>query len=81
MKYVIPGVMAGVISIYALIVGVIVGQSIVQPNTDCENAYSTYSGMATCVPACVAPYFRIGCLTMYRDCGRLWHSPGGYRGE
>jgi V-type H+-transporting ATPase 16kDa proteolipid subunit len=46
MKNVIPIVMAGVIGIYGLIVGVIIGQSIVQPTGDRENVYSTYTGMA-----------------------------------
>ncbi|GKY96194.1 hypothetical protein MPSEU_000579300 [Mayamaea pseudoterrestris] len=46
MKNVIPIVMAGVIGIYGLIVGVILGQSIVLPTSDRENTYSTYSGMA-----------------------------------
>jgi V-type H+-transporting ATPase proteolipid subunit len=46
MKNVIPIVMAGVIGIYGLIVGVILGQSIVQPTSDRENTYSIYTGMA-----------------------------------
>jgi len=47
MKNVIPIVMAGVIGIYGLIVGVILGQSITTPSSaDHNNTYSTYSGMA-----------------------------------
>lgn len=46
MKNVIPIVMAGVIGIYGLIVGVILGQSIVQPTLEQENSYSVYTGMA-----------------------------------
>lgn len=46
MKNVIPIVMAGVIGIYGLIVGVIIGQSILTPTSDRSNAYSTYSGLA-----------------------------------
>ncbi|CAJ1953452.1 unnamed protein product [Cylindrotheca closterium] len=46
MKNVIPIVMAGVIGIYGLIVGVIIGQSITKPSNDRENAYSTYTGLA-----------------------------------
>lgn len=46
MKNVIPIVMAGVIGIYGLIVGVILGQAIVQPTNDRENVYSTFTGMA-----------------------------------
>ena len=47
MKNVIPIVMAGVIGIYGLIVGVILSQAIVTPDsTSRENSYSIYSGMA-----------------------------------
>jgi len=46
MKNVIPIVMAGVIGIYGLIVGVILGQSILKPSSERNNAYSTYTGMA-----------------------------------
>jgi len=47
MKNVIPIVMAGVIGIYGLIVGVILGQAIVKPDSATrENSYSIYSGMA-----------------------------------
>lgn len=46
MKNVIPIVMAGVIGIYGLIVGVILGQAIVQPTNDRQNTYSTFTGMA-----------------------------------
>lgn len=47
MKNVIPIVMAGVIGIYGLIVGVILGQSITKPSSEnMTNVYSTYSGMA-----------------------------------
>ena len=46
MKNVIPIVMAGVIGIYGLIVGVILGQSVHTPNSSRENIYSIYSGMA-----------------------------------
>jgi V-type H+-transporting ATPase proteolipid subunit len=46
MKNVIPIVMAGVIGIYGLIVGVILGQSIHAPSNDRSNTYSIYSGMA-----------------------------------
>eukprot|EP00542_Grammatophora_oceanica_P018359 CAMPEP_0194028320 /NCGR_PEP_ID=MMETSP0009_2-20130614/2321_1 /TAXON_ID=210454 /ORGANISM="Grammatophora oceanica, Strain CCMP 410" /LENGTH=209 /DNA_ID=CAMNT_0038667673 /DNA_START=53 /DNA_END=682 /DNA_ORIENTATION=+ len=46
MKNVIPIVMAGVIGIYGLIVGVILGQSIQKPNGNRENIYSIYTGMA-----------------------------------
>ncbi|GAX22209.1 hypothetical protein FisN_19Lh273 [Fistulifera solaris] len=47
MKNVIPIVMAGVIGIYGLIVGVILGQAIPVPDsTTRDNVYSTYSGMA-----------------------------------
>lgn len=46
MKNVIPIVMAGVIGIYGLIVGVIIGQSIQQPDNSRQNAYSIYTGMA-----------------------------------
>lgn len=47
MKNVIPIVMAGVIGIYGLIVGVILGQAIVTPDSSSrENSYSIYSGMA-----------------------------------
>ena len=46
MKNVIPIVMAGVIGIYGLIVGVILGQSILTPSSERNNTYSTYSGMA-----------------------------------
>lgn len=46
MKNVIPIVMAGVIGIYGLIVGVILGQAIVTPTNDRNNVYSTYTGMA-----------------------------------
>jgi len=48
MKNVIPIVMAGVIGIYGLIVGVILGQSITYPDTNNGglNSYSTYTGMA-----------------------------------
>ena len=38
--------MAGVIGIYGLIVGVIIGQSVLVPTNDRENTYSTYTGMA-----------------------------------
>ena len=47
MKNVIPIVMAGVIGIYGLIVGVILGQAIQVPDSATrDNVYSTYSGMA-----------------------------------
>ena len=46
MKNVIPIVMAGVIGIYGLIVGVILGQAIGVPLNTRENTYSIYSGMA-----------------------------------
>lgn len=47
MKNVIPIVMAGVIGIYGLIVGVILGQAIGTPNSSTRaNTYSIYSGMA-----------------------------------
>ena len=46
MKNVIPIVMAGVIGIYGLIVGVILGQSISKPSNDRHNMYSIYSAMA-----------------------------------
>mmetsp|Transcript_125106 Transcript_125106/g.186897 ORF Transcript_125106/g.186897 Transcript_125106/m.186897 type:complete len:211 (+) Transcript_125106:145-777(+) len=46
MKNVIPIVMAGVIGIYGLIVGVIIGQSVTKPSLERENSYSTYTGMA-----------------------------------
>jgi F0F1-type ATP synthase membrane subunit c/vacuolar-type H+-ATPase subunit K len=46
MKNVIPIVMAGVIGIYGLIVGVIIGQAIPSPNTQRDNVYSTFTGMA-----------------------------------
>jgi V-type H+-transporting ATPase 16kDa proteolipid subunit len=47
MKNVIPIVMAGVIGIYGLIVGVILGQAIVTPDSASrQNSYSIYSGMA-----------------------------------
>jgi hypothetical protein len=46
MKNVIPIVMAGVIGIYGLIVGVILGQSITQPNGSRHNIYSIYTAMA-----------------------------------
>ena len=46
MKNVIPIVMAGVIGIYGLIVGVILGQAISTPSNDRENVYSTYTGLA-----------------------------------
>jgi len=46
MKNVIPIVMAGVIGIYGLIVGVILGQGIQTPNGERQNIYSIYSGMA-----------------------------------
>lgn len=47
MKNVIPIVMAGVIGIYGLIVGVILGQAIQVPDSSTrDNVYSTYSGMA-----------------------------------
>lgn len=46
MKNVIPIVMAGVIGIYGLIVGVIIGQSVSKPNNDRINSYSTYTGLA-----------------------------------
>lgn len=46
MKNVIPIVMAGVIGIYGLIVGVILGQSIVRPDNDRTNTYSSYTGLA-----------------------------------
>jgi len=45
MKNVIPIVMAGVIGIYGLIVGVIIGQSITVP-IERENTYSTFTGLA-----------------------------------
>lgn len=38
--------MAGVIGIYGLIVGVILGQAIQQPDNERNNTYSTYTGMA-----------------------------------
>lgn len=46
MKNVIPIVMAGVIGIYGLIVGVILGQGIGKPTNDRANTYSFYTGMA-----------------------------------
>lgn len=46
MKNVIPIVMAGVIGIYGLIVGVILGQSLNVPTGERNNTYSTYSGLA-----------------------------------
>jgi V-type H+-transporting ATPase proteolipid subunit len=46
MKNVIPIVMAGVIGIYGLIVGVIIGQSIIKPTNSRENVYSIFTGMA-----------------------------------
>eukprot|EP00547_Thalassionema_nitzschioides_P007874 CAMPEP_0194210922 /NCGR_PEP_ID=MMETSP0156-20130528/9185_1 /TAXON_ID=33649 /ORGANISM="Thalassionema nitzschioides, Strain L26-B" /LENGTH=209 /DNA_ID=CAMNT_0038938337 /DNA_START=67 /DNA_END=696 /DNA_ORIENTATION=+ len=46
MKNVIPIVMAGVLGIYGLIVGVILGQSIDAPTNDQYNTYSVYSGLA-----------------------------------
>lgn len=46
MKNVIPIVMAGVIGIYGLIVGVILGQAIDTPTNDNYNTYSVYSGLA-----------------------------------
>ena len=47
MKNVIPIVMAGVIGIYGLIVGVILGQAIGTPDSASrENSYSVYSGVA-----------------------------------
>lgn len=47
MKNVIPIVMAGVIGIYGLIVGVILGQAIVTPSSATRmNGYSIYTGMA-----------------------------------
>ena len=46
MKNVIPIVMAGVIGIYGLIVGVIIGQSVTQPSSAMENSYSIYTGLA-----------------------------------
>lgn len=46
MKNVIPIVMAGVIGIYGLIVGVILGQAIAKPTNARHNVYSTYTGMA-----------------------------------
>jgi V-type H+-transporting ATPase proteolipid subunit len=47
MKNVIPIVMAGVIGIYGLIVGVILGQAIHAPDSSNQhNTYSVYSGMA-----------------------------------
>lgn len=46
MKNVIPIVMAGVIGIYGLIVGVIIGQSVTRPDLSRENSYSTYTGLA-----------------------------------
>lgn len=46
MKNVIPIVMAGVIGIYGLIVGVILGQAINTPTNARHNTYSIYSGMA-----------------------------------
>ena len=47
MKNVIPIVMAGVIGIYGLIVGVILGQAIQVPDSSTrDNVYSIYSGMA-----------------------------------
>ena len=47
MKNVIPIVMAGVIGIYGLIVGVILGQSITTPDSaDRNNSYSVYTGLA-----------------------------------
>ena len=46
MKNVIPIVMAGVIGIYGLIVGVILGQAITKPSVTRHNVYSIYTGMA-----------------------------------
>jgi V-type H+-transporting ATPase 16kDa proteolipid subunit len=46
MKNVIPIVMAGVIGIYGLIVGVIIGQAIPSPSSQRDNLYSTFTGMA-----------------------------------
>mmetsp|Transcript_29187 Transcript_29187/g.32302 ORF Transcript_29187/g.32302 Transcript_29187/m.32302 type:complete len:220 (+) Transcript_29187:44-703(+) len=46
MKNVIPIVMAGVIGIYGLIVGVILGQAIEKPDNNNMNSYSVYSGLA-----------------------------------
>lgn len=46
MKNVIPIVMAGVIGIYGLIVGVILGQSIHAPDNTRTNTYSVYTGTA-----------------------------------
>jgi V-type H+-transporting ATPase 16kDa proteolipid subunit len=46
MKNVIPIVMAGVIGIYGLIVGVIIGQGVASPTNQRENVYSIYTGMA-----------------------------------
>lgn len=53
MKNVIPVVMAGVIGIYGLIVGVILGQSIQTPQNSRENVYSIYSAMAHVSVSCV----------------------------
>jgi ATP synthase proteolipid subunit len=46
MKNVIPIVMAGVIGIYGLIVGVILGQAIIAPTNQRHNVYSIYTGLA-----------------------------------
>eukprot|EP00540_Astrosyne_radiata_P023539 CAMPEP_0116838946 /NCGR_PEP_ID=MMETSP0418-20121206/9495_1 /TAXON_ID=1158023 /ORGANISM="Astrosyne radiata, Strain 13vi08-1A" /LENGTH=207 /DNA_ID=CAMNT_0004469005 /DNA_START=79 /DNA_END=705 /DNA_ORIENTATION=+ len=46
MKNVIPIVMAGVIGIYGLIVGVILGQGVTKPTSVRDNTYSVYTGMA-----------------------------------
>ena len=42
--------MAGVIGIYGLIVGVILGQSITKPSLARDNTYSVYTGMAHVSP-------------------------------
>lgn len=46
MKNVIPIVMAGVIGIYGLIVGVILGQAVTVPTSEKHNTYSVFTGMA-----------------------------------
>jgi V-type H+-transporting ATPase 16kDa proteolipid subunit len=46
MKNVIPIVMAGVIGIYGLIVGVIIGQAVTAPSSGRANVYSLFTGLA-----------------------------------
>ena len=43
-KNIVPIVMAGVLGIYGLIVSVIIIQSVVPPNADKTNVYSSYNG-------------------------------------